>query len=151
MSRSTVAVQPWTGITANRFRYSQEKRYLQGTVHLLVSVVEDQRTFALKCEFLLLPMRKINEMLVILAQFFDDFLVSFKLSWWMLHRIEDEDSFWNIVVFVSSEPIWEDGVRGSFITSLEFYHFNTIALQLLLKVVKFNLGLKDNESMICSK
>jgi hypothetical protein len=58
-------------------------------------------------------MRKVNEMLIIFAQLLNNCLISLKLSRGVLHGVQNENSFWNIIIFVGGEPIWEDCVWGS--------------------------------------
>ena len=55
-------------------------RNLQSAVDFLVSVIKDKRTLSFEGYILLLPVREIDEVLVVFAQSFDDLLVSLELS-----------------------------------------------------------------------
>ena len=59
----------------------------------------------------------------------------------MLHGVEYEDSFRNVIIFMSSEPVREDGVRGTGVFLRKLNYFNASALKSFFKFVEFNLSL----------
>jgi hypothetical protein len=64
--------------------------------------------------------RQVDEMLVLLPQFLNDDLVSLQLSGHMLHGVQDEHTFRDVVILVGGEPVWEDGIGSSLIRMGEF-------------------------------
>jgi hypothetical protein len=84
---------------------------------------------------------KIDEVLIVFAQLFNDLAISLELSGHVLHGVENENPLWNIIILVGGKPIWENSIWGFRFLFLEFYHLDTRTLQCLLKVVELHLGL----------
>ena len=67
----------------------------------------------------------------------------------MLHWIENEDSFWNILILMSSEPIWKDGIWRFRLMSHELCDLDALILEGTLKVIKLELSLySDDDSVL---
>lgn len=116
-------------------------------VNLLISVVKHERSFALECLILFLPVRKVNEVLVVLRQFFDNFLIPLQLSWRVLHRVEDEHSFGDVFVLMGSKPVWEDCIWRFRFSSGKLYYLNARRLKGIFEIVEFLLCLYMTNKM----
>lgn len=70
-------------------------------------------------------MTKVNEVFVVLTEFFNNFLVPFQLPGFVLHGVKNEDTVWDVVVLVGSEPVGENGVGGAVVRFGKFVDFNS--------------------------